>query len=300
METQQQNNFPKLPFAKSHAFIIGIDKYRDTSISPLKTAVNDAKKIAEVLQQEQDFEVYEPLLNATCSEIGKLLEKTLLETVREYDRVFFYYAGHGVAVEGTDGRPSGYLVPADAEAKNIAKTSVPMSLLYEALNALECKHGLLVLDCCFSGAFRWSSGYRDLMNFGPETLCQEHFDRFVREPSWKVITSAAYDQKALDVLDGQPTGERGVLENGKHSPFAQYLFEGLAGKADVLEDGQEGDGVITAPELYEHICKHMVPASMELGDKQRQTPDFFPLSDKDRQGQFIFLNRNNRRHLPSI
>ncbi|MFQ5633604.1 MAG: hypothetical protein ACE5I1_32975, partial [bacterium] len=52
-EHRPQNNFPKLPFIKSHAFIIGIDKYRDKRISPLKTAVNDAVQIAAVLENEK-------------------------------------------------------------------------------------------------------------------------------------------------------------------------------------------------------------------------------------------------------
>ena len=33
-------------------------------------------------------------------------------------------------------------------------------------------------------------------------LHKERYDRFLRDPAWQVITSAAYDQRALDVLAG--------------------------------------------------------------------------------------------------
>ncbi|MFQ5628545.1 MAG: caspase family protein, partial [bacterium] len=280
---------------------IGIDKYQDVAISPLKTAVNDAKKLADILKEEppQFNKVHEPLLNAKCSDIKNLLTETMLDEVGEQDRVLFYYAGHGIADEGADGRPQGYLVPADAKANDISHTSVSMDLLYQTLDGLKCRHLLLVLDCCFSGAFRWSSSSRDLFTATPGKLYQEHFDRFVREPAWQVLTSSAFDQKALDILDGKPTGDRGVAKkNAAHSPFAHYLFEGLAGEADV-QHGQEGDGIITATELYAYIRDMIEPKSIELGDEQRQTPSFFPLP-KHRKGEFIFLNMNNRRNLDPI
>ena len=113
------------------------------------------------------------------------------------------------------------------------------------------RHLLLVLDCCFSGAFKWSSRYRNLSTLMPKRIYKERFDRFIEDPAWQVITSAAYDQKALDVLDRKATGDRGIANTGgsvEHSPFAQALFSGLAGAADIKGE-REGDGLITATEL---------------------------------------------------
>jgi len=42
-----------LQFAHHHAFIIGVDNY--LKVSPLATAVNDAKKIANVLRYQHHF-----------------------------------------------------------------------------------------------------------------------------------------------------------------------------------------------------------------------------------------------------
>ena len=61
------NSHITLPFEKSHAFIIGIDEYEN--VSPLKTAINDALEIAEVLRIHHGFTVHGPLLNPGKDEI---------------------------------------------------------------------------------------------------------------------------------------------------------------------------------------------------------------------------------------
>jgi uncharacterized caspase-like protein len=132
--------------------------------------------------------------------------------VKPNDRLLFYFAGHGIALNGEDG-PTGYLIPQDAILGN-TQTYLPMTKLQECLENLSCRHFLGILDCCFAGAFRWSST-RDLLA-APEVIHQERYDRFITDPAWQVITSASYDQKALDTLS--LNAERGQI--GEHSPFA--------------------------------------------------------------------------------
>jgi len=296
-QTEPTESQTQLTFAKHHAFIVGIDEYE--KISPLQTAVNDARKLAEVLAMQQHFLVHPPLLNAKGEEIRNLLQKTLRDEVGKDDRVLFYFAGHGIAADGEDG-PAGYIVPADADPSDV-KTFIPMGDLQRKLDELPCRHLLLILDCCFSGAFKWSSQFRAFGTLMPKKIFKERFDRFVMDPAWQVITSAAYDQKALDVLQGKATGDRGVKKSSDespHSPFALALFEGLAGEADA-KVGQEGDGVITVTELYSYIRDQIEPATIEQSQKLRQTPGFFPLRKHDK-GEFIFLHPRHRLNLPPI
>jgi hypothetical protein len=285
-----------LPFGQHHAFIIGIDAYEN--VSTLQTAVADARRVAEVLGEQQHFKVHQPLLDARGSEIRTLFQ-TMSEQVGKDDRVFFYFAGHGIAADGEDG-PAGYIVPVDAEPSDL-KTLIPMADLQTALDGLSCRHLLLVLDCCFSGAFKWSSQYRAIRTLLPKKIYKERFDRFIHDPAWQVITSAAYDQKALDVLDGRATGDRGSTkstDDRRHSPFALALFEALAGSADVKGE-RESDGVITATELYAYIRDQVEPESIEAGQRKRQTPGFFPLRKHDK-GEYIFLHPRHRLNLPPI
>ncbi|QLQ08871.1 MAG: caspase family protein [Anaerolineae bacterium] len=131
------------------------------------------------------------------------------------DRLLVYFAGHGVALDGDDG-PRGYLVPQDARPGDSA-SMLAMTDLNAWLIALPCRHMLAILDCCFAGAFRWSST-RDLGAL-PEVIHKERYDRYLLSPAWEVLTSAAYDQTALDVLAGDAKRGARLGEDGPHSPL---------------------------------------------------------------------------------
>ncbi|NEO21661.1 caspase family protein, partial [Moorena sp. SIO4A5] len=164
-------------FSRNLALIIGINNYTN-GISPLNTAVNDAKKLVEILREKHDYEVWECLYEvATLSNFHKFLFHTLPEQVTENDRLLFYFAGHGVALNGDDG-PAGYLIPQDAKLGN-TNSYLPMTKLHDALSQLPCRHFLGILDCCFAGAFRWSNT-RDLLT-SPEVIHQERYDRFITD-----------------------------------------------------------------------------------------------------------------------
>ncbi|MFS0519399.1 caspase family protein [Nostoc sp. UIC 10607] len=278
-------------FSRNLAFIIGINNYTN-GISSLQNAVNDAKRLVEILREKHKYEVWVCLDEvATLKSLNQLLEKTLPEQVNENDRLLFYFAGHGIALNGNDG-PAGYLIPQDAKL-NVTETYLPMTKLQESLEKLPCRHFLGILDCCFAGAFRWSST-RDLLT-APEVIHQERYDRFITDSAWQVITSAAYDQKALDAFF--LNSDRGQI--GNHSPFAAALIEALAGKADTYPssiNGQPpGDGVITATELYLYLRNRVELATQR--NHQRQTPGIWPLKKHDK-GEYIFLAPGHPLNLP--
>jgi uncharacterized caspase-like protein len=177
-------------FSRNLAVIIGIDAY-NSGISPLHNAVNDAKQLGEILHKKHGYQVQVCVDKAaTLKGLETLLEKKLPQTVTQNDRLLFYFAGHGIALNNEDG-PVGYLIPQDARLGNI-QTYLPMTQLQAALEQLPCRHFLGILDCCFAGAFRWGST-RDLLA-APEVIHQERYDRFIQDPAWQIITSAASDR----------------------------------------------------------------------------------------------------------
>ncbi|AKG20277.1 nSTAND1 domain-containing NTPase [Calothrix sp. 336/3] len=292
-----QNNETPTPvqtntgFERNLAFVIGINNYQ-SGISPLKTAVNDAKEIIKVLREKHGYEVWVCLDEvATLSNLNKFLEKTLPENLTENDRLLFYFAGHGVALNGDEG-PAGYLIPQDAKQGD-TNSYLPMTKLHDALSQLPCRHFLGILDCCFAGAFRWSST-RDFLA-PSEVIYQERYDRFIRDAAWQIITSSASDQKALDNF--KLDTERG--EVGNHSPFAAALLEALAGAADSYPPAKNcqsaGDGVITATELYLYL-RDRVEIPTEKSN-MRQTPGIWCLNKHDK-GEYIFLSPSHELNLP--
>ncbi|MEL7222685.1 MAG: caspase family protein, partial [Bacteroidota bacterium] len=281
----------QLPFTTSHAFIIGIDDYQH--VSPLSTAVNDAKALAVTLTENHGYRVHPPLLNATKTDILQLLEDDIPQLVGEQDRVFFYFAGHGIALDSDD-NPKGYLVPADARPGD-SETLVSMDVFHEAISKLPCQHGMLILDCCFAGAFKWSTGFRDVVFDLPGIIYEERFYQYAQDPAWQVITSSAADQKAVDILSDRSLGMRNTGE-AQHSPFALALLEGLAGEADTTPK-IKGDGVITATELYTYLRDRVEDETTEQG--KRQSPSFFSLQKHDK-GQYIFIHPRHPLNLPPI
>ena len=274
-------------FTRSLAVVLGVNAYQN-GIPHLRTAVNDARAVASLLEQRHGYDV---LLytdtEVSLSNIRALFGERLRADVGAGDRLLFYFAGHGVAADGDDG-PVGYLIPQDAR-RDDASTFLPMQELHDALASLSCRHMLAILDCCFAGAFRWSST-RDLRPV-PAVLHRERYDRFILDPAWQAITSAAHDQKALDVLAGEPVGRRG--DGQSHSPFARSLLKALEGDADVVPPG--GDGVITATELYLYLRDEV--EQLTISNRARQTAGLWPLKKHDK-GEYIFLSPRKEPSLP--
>jgi WD40 repeat protein len=281
-------------FETNRAYVIGVNAYSN-GIPPLRTAVADAERLGLLLEALHGYRVRSfPRDGApSLANLRQLLREALPQEVGPNDRVVFYFAGHGIALDGDDG-PEGYLVPEDANRED-RRSFLAMTELNETLAHLPCRHLLLILDCCFAGAFRWSST-RDLTAL-PSVIHRERFERYIHDPAWQVLTSAAHDQTALDVLSGNTIGER--IEADKHSPFAAALFRALAGEADLIprgKDGQPGgDGVITATELYLYLRECVETATVE--QRTRQTPGLWPLKKHDK-GEFILLAPGHELNLP--
>ncbi|MCI5136978.1 MAG: peptidase C14, partial [Candidatus Electrothrix sp. AR1] len=277
-------------FRRSLAIIIGIDQYTN-NIPQLSTAANDARELKKILEDKHGYEVI--ILTdekATKSGMeGVFLDKRIT-SLSENDRLLFYFAGHGIALDG-EHDPKGYLIPQDAQRED-SSTFWPMIELHNALDALSCRHMLAILDCCFAGAFRWSSkrAFQPL----PEIIYKERYDRFIRDPAWQAITSAAYDQEALDTLSGYDLGVHGFgKEQQQHSPFALALFEALDGAADTTP--KKGDGVITVTELISYL-QYQVGEKAEQID-HAQIPQLWPLN-RHEYGEFIFLVPDYELNLP--
>jgi WD40 repeat protein/uncharacterized caspase-like protein/pimeloyl-ACP methyl ester carboxylesterase len=278
-------------FSLSLAVVIGINQYGG-DVPELSTAANDAKAVAALLRQEHGYEV--KLLidgEASLATINQLLKEEIPSRLKENDRLLFYFAGHGIAQNGDDG-PEGYLYPHDAKQGD-TKSLLPMAELHAALISLPCRHFLGLLDCCFAGAFRWSSNRGILLEQGK--LYKERYDRFVADPAWQVIASAASDQTAADTFS--LSGDRGQV--GENSPFAAALIGALKGQADAnppaANGNPAGDGVITATELYMYLRDSVEVSSVKKG--KRQTPISCHLNKHDK-GEYIFLVPGHPLNLP--
>jgi uncharacterized caspase-like protein len=139
------------------AVVIGIDRYRDPSITELQYAAADANAFYDFLITKGGVKPSNArlLLNkdATQVNIRRALGDFLKQKALKDDEVIIYYAGHGT----TDPEPTAegglakYLVPWDADPTSLFATGIPMEEIDHIFARLAARKILLVQDTCFSG-----------------------------------------------------------------------------------------------------------------------------------------------------
>lgn len=225
--------------------VVGIDVYREERLS-LRCAAADARAIHAVmidprcgLFPESNVKL---LVNeqATTSAVWSALAD--LRRAGPDDTVWIFFAGHG-AIEGDEG----YWVTHDADVDDLYKTALDRRRINDVLSRLASKQVLLLLDCCHAAATALQKNKRRSV-----LTRKEMFGRFEGEG---VITVAAADG---------PQSSVELTELG-HGAFTYYLEKGLRGEAD-----EDGDGVVTADELWSYLHKKVEAASAKLNN--RQTP----------------------------
>ena len=154
------------------------------------------------------------------------------------EHLIFYFAGHGYAEEIENGRLDFNLLPRDAIKKE-RETFINMRELETAFKKRSPHHLLVILDCCFAGAFRWSTPHRGAKL--RDRITKEKYQYFLTHESWQVFASSSYDERTLDYFPGDTS--RGVQQNSEHSPFALALIEGLEGEGRRLSHYQMGMGL---------------------------------------------------------
>ena len=307
------NRSKLVKFKRSIALIIGVNDYQKAG-APLLTPIQDARKIKEVLIEKQGFLEEDIFLmeNPTGQKIlDKLAEfKTEDEPVDEKaekkkidlsqkSSFLFYFAGHGVAGNLDEG-PKGYFLGTDAKINDGKlsenETLVPMEEVFDAIQAINAHHTLLILDCCFSGAFGRINRTRAL-KIGLRPMTHKRFERYKKKRAWQVLSSTGPTEKAADLLsergeaDAEDNG-KGIALEGQHSPFAEALINVLAGNvhAEFKPAGKRlGDGVLTVNEMSIYLHHIVEKRTDEDENFKPQNPDLFPMAGHD-GGQFIFFD----------
>lgn len=173
--------------------MVGINAYE--SLTPLQTAVNDARLIGRTLR-EQGFEVM-VVEDATRRQFNATWQR-FLDTVRPDVFAMVFFAGHGVQMDGVN-----FLIPRDApnpavaEKELLKKETINFAELMDELGGRAPAVSLYVLDACrsnpYAGAARRGLGTRGL---SPTDPAKGAF----------VMYSAGAGEDAWDSLPDDPPG----------------------------------------------------------------------------------------------
>ncbi|QSQ23363.1 polysaccharide deacetylase family protein [Pyxidicoccus parkwayensis] len=251
---------PGALYRESWAVVIGINAYQKWP--KLSYAVNDAEGVRELLVRKYLFkpENVTVLLDgeATRERILSVLGDRLADPakVQREDRVFVFFAGHGITRRLPNGKSLGYIVPVDADTSNYQSTAISMTNFQDISEAIPAKHALFVMDACYSGLALTRGG--PAAGGDVRKYLQEVTRRSVRQ----VLTAGGADEQ---VADQGPNG---------HSIFTWTLLQGLEGQADL-----NADGYVTGSELAAYV-------GPTVSSLSKQTPAFGSMPGSE-GGEFV-------------
>ncbi|MEW6670119.1 MAG: caspase family protein [Thermodesulfobacteriota bacterium] len=201
-------------FGRYHALVVGINAYQ--GFPKLKTAVNDAKVVAKLLQDEYNFQAT-LLTDATRAQILRALND-FRKTLNSNDNLLIYYAGHGWLDKDAD---EGYWLPVDATPDDPVNW-IANSSITAAITAMTAKHVMVIADSCYSGKLMRGVRVQEKAAGGLEKLALKRT---------RVVMSSG---------GLEPVADAGV---GEHSIFASALITAL----------RENKGVMDGTRLFEQV-----------------------------------------------
>ncbi len=250
--SNEQSQSAFLPDARRIALVVGVNKAASSSRPSLKHAIDDAQKMAQVLQDSCGFELFAPPLigeNATSTNI----KHTLLAMARQSsanDFLLLYFSGHGQPMTVSGDQPDIYLVTHDFNEQDVEDDEALGFSMRWLQNRLyiptQAGKVLLILDCCYAGniGMTASNPYLDDLKariykfFGQPMGSDESRKGGLR----LALTATGHDQTA-----GEQDG------NGL---MTKYLVEALQGKVDEVIE-LENQGKVSVQRLQRYLQQTM-------------------------------------------
>lgn len=215
------------------AVLIGTNTYDDSAYSNLRSPTADVDAISTALRDNGHFDERKVLSNPTYAEASSTLEE-VLDGMPD-DLVFISISGHGVK----NNRGRLHLAFRDTSNKLLASTGLSAEKLQRMLEDSRVNSKLLLLDCCYSGAFADGFTTRDDGNEGLDVERE-----FLNGDGTYVLAASGARQEAQEGDNSaQPTP----------SPFSAAVARALAGEG---ADGN-GDGWIDTSDLYQYVHRQV-------------------------------------------
>ena len=234
------------------ALLIGVSDYGE-GIPSLSAPINDVAAMERVLKNPNmgGFDQVEPIINPEPTAM-RLAVQQIFANCHKDDLVLLFFSGHGI----TDDNNRLYLATKGTSKDFYKATSVPASFIQDISLESYAKRQVIVLDCCYSGAFAegWQAKSVGI-----------HLEKELGAEGRVVLTSSTATQTSFQ------------QEDEELSLYTQYLIEGIeTGAAD-----KEGNGKIYAHELHDYAKAKVQEV------KPKQKPEIII----DREGFNILLSQ---------
>jgi tetratricopeptide (TPR) repeat protein len=246
--------------AKRWALVIGVDKYQDPQISPLKGSDNDARLIADALVRYAGFPKDQVILLSTDQPLERLPTRVnilrrlsnLSTAVPKDGLLLISFAGHGMERGG-----QAFLLPSDAQISDqisfLEETALSMTRMKERIKETGVGQVLLLLDACRNDPGGRADAPNPLTNTYTNAF---NFDVRNREvQAFATVYATGIGQRAYEYTEK------------KQGYFSWALVEGLKGAA------ANEKGEVTLAQLVKFV-QDAVPKriTIDLGSTKQQKP----------------------------
>ena len=209
--------------SKKVALLIGVSEYGE-GIPSLSAPIKDVAAMKRVLENPNmgGFDEVTTRINPDLAAMQKAVQQIFANCHKD-DLVLLFFSGHGI----TDDNNRLYLATKGTSKDFYKATSVPASFVQDVSLESYAKRQVIVLDCCYSGAF--AEGWQ-AKSVGID------LEKELGAEGRVVLTSSTATQTSFQ------------QEDEELSLYTQYLVEGMeTGAAD-----KEGNGKIYAHELHDY------------------------------------------------
>jgi len=252
--------------AGRYALLVATGHYDDRELRRLRSPARDAEGLAEVLRDPDigGFTVT-PVVDRPHHEVARAIEHFFLDRGRD-DLLLLHISSHGV--KNDDGEL--YFAASDTDRRLLASTAVSAEFLRTRMLRCRARSVVLLLDCCYSGAF--------LPGAKGETTV--HLKDELSGHGIAVLTATnrteyAWEGERLDELDPEPSRFTGAVIKGLRSGEADRNGDGLISTQDLYEyvyDELRAAGVRQRPQLWAQVERRLVIARSVRAPRQHPLP----------------------------
>jgi hypothetical protein len=222
------------------ALVVAVSRYSDPMLRQLRAPAEDAAGLGTVLGDPElgDFSVT-TVTDGRAHEIRIAVQEFLSEQ-RPGDLSLVYLSCHGLM----DARRRLCFAATDTLKDRLAATGIEARWLLDQLEECRARRQVIILDCCFSGAFAAGSKGDGDLRLG---------DRFLGQGRGRVVLTASRGTEYS--FEGGPTPHSAI----PGSVFTSALATGIrTGAAD-----SDDDGWITVDDAYAYAFDEMRAAGAE-------------------------------------
>lgn len=214
------------------AILLGVSHY--DGLEDLRSPQADTAQIEKALKANGHFDRVVVRSDPGRTEAMEVLEEAL-DAGKPRDLLFISFSGHGL----TDKRGRLHLALRDTRPDRLESTAISAEALKRMLEDSRMDSKVLLLDCCYGGAF--ADGFATRSGQDEDLDFERQLDN--GEGTYVLAASGALEK-----------AREGANSNGaRPSPFSAAVVRGLSGAAP----DANGDGWIDALDLYQYVHREV-------------------------------------------